>query len=165
MNHRKMLPLLGLILLVGCADTQTGSANRISAAHTGHAMQLFQGSVTSVREVTIQDNSGNNVAGAVGGAVIGGLAGNTLGGGSGRRLATAGGAVAGAAAGQAVQSGWARSEGVELIIRPDNGNEFAVVQRLGETPFFVGQRVNVLSQGGNVVISPMLAQNAPGLNE
>jgi outer membrane lipoprotein SlyB len=107
----------------------------------------------------IQDDSSNHVAGAVGGAVIGGFAGNTLGGGSGRRLATAGGAVAGAAAGQAVQSGWARSEGVELIIRPDNGNEFAVVQRLGETQFFVGQRVNVLSQGGNVVISPMLAQN------
>lgn len=159
MFYRKILPLLGLIILAGCADTQTGSANRVNAARTGHAMQLFQGSVVSVRPVIIQDDSSNNVAGTVGGAVIGGFAGNSLGGGSGRRLATAGGAVAGAVTGNAVQNRWTRSDGVELIIRPDEGRDFAVVQRMGEIQFFVGQRVNVLSQGGNVIISPMLAQN------
>lgn len=156
MVNRKIWGLIGLFALTGCADTSISSANITRAANTGLAMQLSPGTVISVRSVTIQGDTGNNVAGTVGGAVLGGFAGNTIGGGSGRRLATVGGAMTGAAAGQAIQSGLARHSGVELIIRPDSGNEFVVVQRLDEAQFFVGQRVNITSLGGNITISPML---------
>ncbi|WP_261797710.1 glycine zipper 2TM domain-containing protein, partial [Klebsiella pneumoniae] len=66
-------------------------------------MAVTQGTVTRVRNITIQNDSDNNIAGAAAGGVLGGVAGNAIGGGSGRRIATAGGAVAGALTGQAIQ--------------------------------------------------------------
>ncbi|EPJ7334552.1 glycine zipper 2TM domain-containing protein [Citrobacter amalonaticus] len=155
MLRNLFLIMAGVIILSGCTSKPIGSANNVSTSLTGQAMRLSQGTITSVREITIQDDSSSNVTGTVGGAVIGGLAGNSVGGGSGRRLATASGAVAGAMTGQALQRNMARQRAFELFVKPDTGHEFAIVQPAGSRDFFVGQRVNITSQRGQVLITPM----------
>lgn len=145
----------GVFVLSGCTNKPVGSATNVSTSLTGQAMSLSQGTIVSVREITIQDDSSSHVAGAVGGAVIGGLAGNTVGGGSGRRLATASGAVAGAMTGQALQRNMSRQRAFELFVQPETGHAFAIVQHAGDRDFFVGQRVNIISQRGHVLITSM----------
>lgn len=155
MFKRCVIILAGLLTLAGCSEKPVGSANHASAALSGQVMALSHGTITGVRHITIQNDTGSNAAGTVGGALIGGAAGNAIGGGSGRLLATAGGTVAGAMAGQSIQRGMARNNAVELFIRPDNGPEFVTVQPAREGEFFVGQRVNITSHRGQVTISPV----------
>ena len=143
------------VFIVSCSGHPVGSADNVNRTLTGQPMAVTQGTVTSVRNITIHNASDNNIVGAAAGGVLGGVAGNAIGGGSGRRIATAGGAVAGALTGQAIQRNRAQINGVELFIRPVNGNEFVIVQPLGETPFFVGQQVNITSLRGQVTITPV----------
>ena len=150
-----ILVSVGSLFLVSCSGNPVGSADNINMALTGQPMAVTQGTVTRVRNMTIQNDSDNNIAGAAAGGVLGGVAGNAIGGGSGRRIATAGGAVAGALTGQAIQRNRSQINGVELFIRPVNGNEFVIVQPMGETPFFVGQQVNITSLRGQVTITPV----------
>lgn len=131
---RLCLVFVGSLFLVSCSGNPVGSADNINRALTGQPW-LLPGTVTRVRNITIQNDSDNNIAGAAAGGVLGGVAGNAIGGGSGRRIATAGGAVAGALTGQAIQRNRSQINGVELFIRPVNGNEFVIVQPMGETPF------------------------------
>lgn len=154
MFTRSVLMLAGLLALAGCTEKPVGSAHHASAALSGQVMALSHGTITGVRYITIQNDTGSSAAGTVGGALIGGAAGNAIGGGSGRLLATAGGTVAGAMAGQSIQRGMARHNAAELFIRPDSGQEFATVQPAREGEFVVGQRVNITSHRGQVTISP-----------
>ncbi|MEY7150659.1 glycine zipper 2TM domain-containing protein [Enterobacter cloacae] len=154
MFTRSVLMLAGLLALAGCIEKPVGSAHHASAALSGQVMALSHGTITGVRYITIQNDTGSSAAGTVGGALIGGAAGNAIGGGSGRLLATAGGTVAGAMAGQSIQRGMARHNAAELFIRPDNGQEFVTVQPAREGEFVVGQRVNITSHRGQVTISP-----------
>lgn len=154
MFKRSVLMLAGLLALAGCTEKPVGSAHHASAALSGQVMALSHGTITGVRYITIQNDTGSSAAGTVGGALIGGAAGNAIGGGSGRLLATAGGTVAGAMAGQSIQRGMARHNAAELFIRPDNGQEFVTVQPAREGEFVVGQRVNITSHRGQVTISP-----------
>ena len=108
MFTRSVLILAGLLALAGCTEKPVGSAHHASAALSGQVMALSHGTITGVRYITIQNDTGSSAAGTVGGALIGGAAGNAIGGGSGRLLATAGGTVAGAMAGQSIQRGMAR---------------------------------------------------------
>ncbi|HHA1292176.1 TPA: glycine zipper 2TM domain-containing protein [Enterobacter cloacae] len=154
MFTRSVLILAGLLALAGCTEKPVGSAHHASAALSGQVMALSHGTITGVRYITIQNDTGSSAAGTVGGALIGGAAGNAIGGGSGRLLATAGGTVAGAMAGQSILRGMARHNAAELFIRPDNGQEFVTVQPAREGEFVVGQRVNITSHRGQVTISP-----------
>ncbi|EPH2675933.1 glycine zipper 2TM domain-containing protein [Enterobacter cloacae] len=154
MFTRSVLMLAGLLALAGCTEKPVGSAHHASAALSGQVMALSHGTITGVRYITIQNDTGSSAAGTVGGALISGAAGNAIGGGSGRLLATAGGTVAGAMAGQSIQRGMARHNAAELFIRPDNGQEFVTVQPAREGEFVVGQRVNITSHRGQVAISP-----------
>ena len=154
MFTRSVLILAGLLALAGCTEKPVGSAHHASAALSGQVMALSHGTITGVRYITIQNDTGSSAVGTVGGALIGGAAGNAIGGGSGRLLATAGGTVAGAMAGQSIQRGMARHNAAELFIRPDNGQEFVTVQPAREGEFVVGQRVNITSHRGQVAISP-----------
>lgn len=145
MKHQAMIcsaaVFLGVLAVSGCA-THTG-ANTFNRSEVGRQQTVEAGTVTAVREVTIQTD-GSVVATATG-AVLGGLAGNTIGGGRGRTAATVGGAVAGGAAGSAV-SGSTR-QGVEVTVQLDSGRTVAVVQEGDPNQFRVGDTVNVASDG------------------
>lgn len=145
---------MAMALLSGCANNRTSSGDTFTAAQARQVHTVTYGTLISVRPITIQGGTGENVAGTLGGTVLGGFLGNTVGGGSGRSLATAAGAVGGAAAGQGIQSAANRSPGVELEIRRDDGSTIIVAQALGTSQFHVGQRVAIASGGGRVTVSP-----------
>lgn len=132
---------LGIAALSGCATTQ--GPNTFTRSEAGRTQTVEAGTVTAVRDVTIQ-NEGSNVATATG-AVLGGVAGNAMGGGRGRTATTVAGAAAGGAAGNAMSQ--SSHPGVEVTVQLDSGRTIAVVQDGSSKQFRVGDRVNVASDG------------------
>jgi outer membrane lipoprotein SlyB len=133
--------VLGIAGLSGCATSS--SPNTFTRSEVGRVQTVEAGTVTAIREVTIQNDS-RGVATATG-AVLGGLAGNMVGGGRGRTAATVGGVVAGGAAGNAI-AGTTRP-GVEITVRLESGRTVAVVQEGSQDQFRVGDAVRVSSDG------------------
>lgn len=154
MNKIPFTLLVIAACLSGCAGNRTSSGDTFTAAQARQVHTVTYGTLTSVRPITIQGGTGENVAGTIGGGVIGGFLGNTIGGGSGGRLATAAGAVGGAAVGSGIQSAANRSAGVELEIRRDDGSTIIVAQALGTSQFAVGQRVAIATSGTTTTVSP-----------
>ncbi len=142
------------LTLVGCVSNDTMSGDVYRASEAKQVQSVTYGTLVSVRSVQIQGGDDNNVVGAIGGAVLGGFLGNTIGNGTGRSLATAAGAVAGGVAGQSVQGAMNKTQGVELVIRKDDGNTIQVIQKQGDTKFYKGQRVKLASNGSEVSVSP-----------
>ena len=139
--------------LAGCANTSTLSGDVYTAGQAKEVQQVTYGSIVSIQPVRIQAGNDSNVIGSIGGAVLGGFLGNTVGGGTGRSLATAAGAVAGGLAGNSIEDAVNRTDGVQLVVRKDDGKTIAVVQKNGSKPFAVGQRVMLLSSGSSVSVS------------
>jgi outer membrane lipoprotein SlyB len=135
--------LLSATTLLTACET-TSNANTFSSNQTGRAQTVQKGTVTAVRDVTIQ--SGPSRVGTATGAVLGGIAGSTIG--SGSRANAAGavvGAVAGGAAGSAITN--TSSGGVEVTVRLGNDQLMSVVQAGSSNDFRVGDSVRVTSDG------------------
>ncbi|EPK7406482.1 outer membrane lipoprotein SlyB [Klebsiella aerogenes] len=141
--------MIGLTL-AGCVSSSGLSGDVYTASEAKQVQSVTYGTIVHTRAVQIQSGDDSNAIGAV----LGGFLGNTIGGGTGRSLATAAGAVAGGVAGQGVQGAMNKTQGVELEIRKDDGNTIMVVQKQGNTPFSVGQRVAIAGSGSQVTVSP-----------
>lgn len=139
-----------MLVAAGCADTHSGDVYQANRA--GIVQNVSFGTVTNVRQVTIQDDSSNMPIGAVAGAVVGGLLGHSVGGGTGKKLATVGGVVAGGLAGNAIQGQANKTTGMEVEIRLDNGQTIAVVQKM-DPNFQIGSRVRLVDAGGRTTAS------------
>jgi outer membrane lipoprotein SlyB len=131
-------------LAAGCA-TQSSSGQVYREGETRRAQMIEQGTVESVRTVTIQGNT--NGVGTAAGGIVGGIAGSNVGGGSGRAVGAVLGAVAGGIAGQAVERNASTRQGLEITVRMDNGTLRAYVQDADEQ-FRPGDRVRIVSGGG-----------------
>lgn len=129
-------------LLTACETTSNTST--FSSNQTGRAQTVQKGTVTAVRDVTIQ--SGPSRVGTATGAVLGGIAGSTIGGGS---RANAAGAVVGAVAGGAAANAITNtsSGGVEVTVRLDNNQLISVVQAGSSNDFRVGDSVRTTFDG------------------
>jgi outer membrane lipoprotein SlyB len=135
---------LGASLLVACAPQQ--NANVLPANQALTASTVSFGTVVSSRVVQLQGGQGSQAAGAVLGGLAGAALGQEVGGGTGKVVATGVGATAGAAAGLQAGRSIGGRQSVEWTVRMDNGATIAVVQ--GEPAFAVGQRVQVITGGG-----------------
>lgn len=140
--------LTAAMLLSGC--TRNISSSNYSSASVGEAMTTYQGTIISMRKVTMQegDKLTDNVAGMALGGVLGGVGGNMIGKGHGNTLATVGGALAGATAGAFAQRALSEQEGLEYSVKLTNGSVMTVVQGL-DNPLSVGQRVLVQVSNAN----------------
>jgi len=136
--------LVSVVVLAGCAMTPN-SSNVYQSYQTQGEQSVRMGVVESIRNVTI--NSGQTGVGTVGGAVLGGLAGSTIGGGRGSIAAAVGGAIVGGLVGQKVEQSANTKAGLEITVRLENGKLVAVTQD-ADVPFYVGDRVRLLSEGG-----------------
>lgn len=136
--------LVGVVVLAGCAMTPN-SSNVYQSYQAQGEQSVRKGVVESIRNVTI--NSGQTGVGTVGGAVLGGLAGSTIGGGRGSIAAAVGGAIVGGLVGQKVEQSANTKAGLEITVRLENGKLVAVTQD-ADVPFYVGDRVRLLSDGG-----------------
>ncbi|MHB1229768.1 MAG: outer membrane lipoprotein [Halothiobacillus sp.] len=138
-----LLSVLGVVsvLLGGCV---TPLSSDVYGRNAAMQMQTVQyGTIESLRGVQIA--GAQSPLGMIGGAVVGGLLGNSVGGGRGRDLATVGGVIAGGVAGSAIQEGVTQQNGVEIIVRLDNGRTVSIVQAVGAQMFSLGQRVQVVT--------------------
>ena len=139
-----------MLFAAGCADNYSGDT--YASNRSGIVQNVSYGTVTNIRQVTIQDDSSNMPIGAVAGAVVGGILGHSVGGGTGKQLATVGGVVAGGLAGNAIQNQTGKTTGVEVEIRLDNGQTIAVVQKM-DPNFQIGSRVRLVDAGGRTTAS------------
>lgn len=145
---RTLATLCLIGVLAACASSNSGGAYTRSQTRQVQTVQM--GIVESVRLVKIE-GTGTGV-GVATGAVVGGVAGSTIGGGKGRTIATVVGAVAGGLAGAAAEEGLTRKDGLEITVKLDNGDMFAITQEADEQ-FHPGDRVRVLEADGVTRVS------------
>lgn len=151
--------LAGAVLLAGSVAVLAGCAQHSASSSVytyGQAQQeqiVRNGTVVSVRPITIQTDRSSGV-GMVGGAALGGVAGSAIGGGKGRTLTTIGGALLGGLAGNVVEDQVTKRQGLEITVQLDNG-ETRVIAQEADVPISAGQRVRVISGGGPTRVAPM----------
>lgn len=131
-------------LLTGCASNLSGSS--YSRADARAVQNVRMGTIESLRPVQIEGTK--TPIGTLAGAAVGGIAGNSIGGGRGKAITTILGGVAGGAAGSAVEEGITRTQGVEIVVREDDGGTRAYVQAVDSQQFRVGDRVRIMSVNG-----------------
>jgi outer membrane lipoprotein SlyB len=138
------LLLISLALLAGCASSKSGDVYTRDQARREQNIRM--GVVESVREVLMEGTK--SPVGAIAGAAVGGVAGSTLGGGRGSTIAAVIGAVAGGLAGSAIEEGVTRKQAMEITVKTDNGHLIAIVQEGDPLEFRPGDRVRIISSGG-----------------
>lgn len=149
MNRLVLIGLASLLILAGCASSNSGSV--YSREETRQVQQIKMGVVESVRTVKIEGT--DSKVGAVAGGVVGGVAGKGVGGdGKSGVVGAVIGAVAGALAGSAIEEVATRKDGVEITVKLDNGSLVAIVQEADEQ-FHPGERVRLLESGGVTRVS------------
>ncbi len=137
------IPLALMLPLAGCTE----SPNSVSRSTANTVQPVYFGTVTSLQGIDIR--SGQTRVGAITGAIIGGAAGAALG---SSTAATVGGAAGGAAVGGAAGAS-ERRNGVEFVIRLDNGDVVSVVQQGNVNDWRVGDRVRVTGRADNARVS------------
>ncbi|WJF90747.1 glycine zipper 2TM domain-containing protein [Paraburkholderia bonniea] len=143
--------VVGSLVLSGCTNMSSGSVYSSSQAQREETVRT--GTVESVRVVKLSSNDGHSSGlGLIGGGALGAVAGSALGGGRGKILTTIAGGLAGAVAGRAVENRASVSNGLEIVVRLDNGETRAVTQAADEA-FSAGDRVRLLSSGGTTRVT------------
>ena len=143
------LLLLSMALLAGCASSKSGEVYSRDQARREQTVRM--GIVESVRDVQMEGTKSS--VGVVAGAAVGGIAGSTLGGGRGSAVAAVIGAVAGGIAGAAIEEGVTRRQAMEITVKLDNGQFLAIVQEGDANEFRPGDRVRLLSTGGETRVT------------
>jgi outer membrane lipoprotein SlyB len=146
---------LGLIATVTALATFAGctttSPDVIGRQDANRLSTVLDGTVVSVRDVTVEGNQSG--VGASAGGVVGAIAGGSVG---GRRDSAAGavlGAVAGAVVGNAVERMGTREEAVEIMVQLRNGERRAIVQAKGSEQLKPGDAVVIVTTGGKARVS------------
>lgn len=152
----RQVTLVGVVglaaVLAGCAN-DNASSSVYSYGQAQREQIVRVGTVESVRPVTIQKDQTSG-AGVVAGGALGGVAASTIGGGTGNVLATIGGGLLGALAGNAVENQMGKTQGLEIVVRLDNG-ETRVVAQAADVHISPGQRVRMISGNGPTRVVPM----------
>jgi outer membrane lipoprotein SlyB len=142
--------LLSAGMLTGCASD---SAMVYNQGQMRQAQTVELGTVVSVQAVKMQGE--NNGLLTLGGAALGGIAGSQLGNGS---RAAGAGAIAGALLGgfgaNAAQRGVGTKNALEITVRLDRTKRMISIVQEADTQIVTGQRVRVLSGGGNDRVVP-----------
>lgn len=143
------LLLLAAALLAGCASSKSGDVYSRDQARREQTIRM--GIIESVRPVTMEGTK--SAVGPMAGAAVGGIAGSTLGHGKGSAVTAVIGAVAGGLAGAAIEEGVTRRQALEITVKLDNGQFLAIVQEGDAAEFRPGDRVRLLSTGGETRVT------------
>jgi outer membrane lipoprotein SlyB len=141
--------MIALALLAGCASSKSGDVYSRDQARREQTVRM--GLVESVREIMLEGTK--SPVGTVAGAAVGGIAGSTLGHGKGSAVTAVIGAVAGGLAGAAIEEGVTRRRALEITVKLDNGQFLAIVQEGDAAEFRPGDRVRLLSTGGETRVT------------
>ncbi len=136
--------MLAALMLTACAASR--SPDVYTPQQAQRAYQVYDATIVELRVIKIAGESTR--VGTLGGAWIGSTAARSAGGGRGSRILGAVGGVAGAVIGRSTERELTADEGLEILLRLDNGDTVAVVQG-GDVPFEVGEQVRVLRDGAS----------------
>jgi outer membrane lipoprotein SlyB len=145
----KMILMAALVAsLAACATSspdviQRGDAQRLS--------QVQDGTVLSIRPVTV-DGSQSGLGAAAGG-VVGGVAGSSVGGRREGVVVGVLGAVLGGVVGNAAERAGTRESAVEIIVQLRNGERRAIVQAQGNESLVPGDAVVLVTSGGKTRVT------------
>jgi len=149
MKQRFITLFLAAAALAATAGCATYGPENYTEREARSTESVSYGTVESVRPVKLDEQRAP--VGTIAGGAVGGLLGNQIGHGGGRAAATILGAVGGGLVGNSIERNATEHNGVEIVVRLDNGQAIAVVQG-GSERFEQGQRVRVLQgQGGSRV--------------
>ncbi len=147
---RRTAALALVASLAACAAQQ--NANVLAGNQAMTASTVSYGTVTASRVVSLEGTQGGQAAGAILGGLAGAALGQEVGGGTGKVIATGVGATAGAAAGLQAGKAAGTRQSIEWTVSLENGGSIAVMQ--GEPTFAIGQRVQVITGGGQTRLAP-----------
>lgn len=133
--------LAAVMGLSGCVMDQ-GGMDSYSTSMRGQALQVHRVQVVSVRYVALRGES--SVVGVGAGAIAGGIAGSFIGKGRSQALGAVGGALAGGMLGDAAERGMTKTRGVEITVRTQTGEEYAVIQKDRGEHFQPGEWVRLM---------------------
>lgn len=129
-----------VVFSYGCAATHGSST--YSRQQMGRAATVTKGVIVSLRIVKISGTRSG--FGAATGAAGGGIAGSTAGGGNaGTAAAVLGGVVVGGILGAAAEEGMTKTTATEFLIKEENGDLIAVVQK-NDDNLAVGEKVLIM---------------------
>ena len=147
---------LGTLMITATACSSGLGANQVSRGSVGHASTVRQGTVTSVREVTINDNNGAGTQIATtAGAAIGGLLGSQVGGRrSTQAIGAIGGALAGGAAGNALGRAANTFDGLAYTVQFQNGEIREIIQG-ADVYIQPGTPVSIVFRPDGAIVAPL----------
>lgn len=141
--------MLSAMLLAACAAPQSGDVYTRDQAR--REMTVRKGVVESVRVVAVEGSKTG--VGTMAGAAVGGVAGSGVGGGKGHIVGAVLGAVAGGIAGHVIEDKATRKESLEITVELEGGKMIVVVQDGAPGEFRAGDRVRVVSGGGETRVT------------
>ena len=134
-----------LLLMAGCQSDLKGDT--YSRDEARKVQQVQYATVVNTRLVVIEGTK--TPFGTIIGTVIGGITGSAVGRGKGSEIAAVVGGAAGAVAGSVAEEKVTRRQGIEIIIRHDDGRTIAIVQEADPNESFnQGDRVRVMNSRG-----------------
>ncbi|MDE6250538.1 MAG: hypothetical protein K2M34_02805 [Alphaproteobacteria bacterium] len=137
---KKILAICMACVLTACAANL--DTNRYQTSAAGQINSVQEGVIINARPVRIATENGG--VGSLAGGVAGGALGSTIGGSNVANIIGAvGGAVLGGALGAKAQEGLSAQNGMEYIVKLDNGKAITLTQG-DDTVYSVGQAVYVL---------------------
>ncbi len=145
MNKIAIVLLFVPFVFVGCASEQGGE---VYTRDQVREVQHFKvGTVESMHKVRIEGTK--TPIGSTAGAVVGGIAGSGASGGKTGEVAAVLGAVVGGMAGAAAEEGLTRENGIEYVIKLEDGSNISVVQAVGkDEDIKAGDKVRVIESEG-----------------
>jgi len=155
---RHVLAALSVVALAACV---TASPDVVQPYQAQRMSQVLDGTVLSVRPVTIDGTQSGIGAGA--GAIAGGVAGSNVGGGNGAFVGSVIGAVLGGVIGNSVERGATQQNGVEILVQMRNGERRSVIQAASTDNWAVGDPVVLVTTAGRtrVTRAPQAYEPAP----
>jgi outer membrane lipoprotein SlyB len=140
-----ILPFGIALLLGGCASEKGGD---VYTRDQVRQVQHFKvGVVESVHMVRIEGTK--SPVGTTAGTIVGGIAGSSAGQGKGSSISSVLGAVVGGVVGAAAEEGYTREDGIEIVVKLEDGSHISVVQAISDKEEIVaGDKVRVIESDG-----------------
>lgn len=141
---KRILPLAFTLLSTGCAYYSPAPVY-YRPYEVQREVVMETGTVQSVRSVLLQ--APPTGAGAVTGSIVGGIAGHAIGHGfhHDTGAATVIGALVGGLIGSGIEADQSQRQGVEILVRMDDGRMVAYIQEANPDWFQPGDRVRVIN--------------------
>ena len=148
---RKLALTLATVALAALTACSTTSPDVISRNDAQRLSQVQDGTVLSVRPVTVEGSQSG--IGGVAGGITGVVAGSSVGGRREGAVVGVLGAVAGGVIGNLVERSATREEAVEILVQLKTGERRAIVQAKGSETLNPGEAVIIVTTGGKVRVT------------